>query len=131
MTVLANMLSLVVACVAGVGPVALLAVLQNWRDRRAEALFHEVARQLPADALRSDVALDVRCRLFSRGATVRLDLGRVSSPYIWEMAARLRRELPSWVRLEVDGHVDGPLAVPRPVRITVESPAPEAVRHAA
>jgi hypothetical protein len=38
------------------------------------------------------------------------------------MTARLRRDLPAWVRLEVDGHVDGPLAAPRPVRITVESP---------
>ena len=76
MTVLTNVLSLMVACVVGVGPVALVAVLQNRRDRRAQALFHEVASQLPAEALRSDVALDVRCRLLSRGATVRLDLGR-------------------------------------------------------
>ena len=76
MTVLTNVLSLIVACVVGVGPVALLAVLQNRRDRRAQALFHEVATQLPAEALRSDVALDVWCALLSRRATVRLDLGR-------------------------------------------------------
>ena len=83
MTVLTNVLSLIVACIVGVGPVALLAVLQNRRDRRAQALFHEVASQLPSEALRSDVALDVRCRLFSRGATVRLDLGRAaSSPHL-------------------------------------------------
>ena len=131
MTVLANVLSLIVACVAGVGPIALLAVLQNRRDRRARALFHEVASQLPSEALRSDVALDVRCRLLSRGATVRLDLGRASSPHIWEIATRIRRALPAWVRLEVDGHVDGPLAVPRPLRITVESPEPETLRPAA
>src|SRR5262245_43361520 len=131
MTVMANMLSLLVACVVGVGPVVVLAALQNRRDRRAEALFHEVARQLPADALRSDVAVDVQCGLLSHAATVRLDLGRVPSPHIWEMAARLRRELPGWVRLEVDGHVDGPLAVSRPLRITVESPAPEPLRQAA
>jgi hypothetical protein len=31
----------------------------------------------------------------------------------------------------VDGHVDGPLAVPRPVRITIESPEPEPLRQAA
>src|SRR5262249_57076381 len=104
MTVMANMLSLVVACVAGVGPVAILAALLNRRDRRAEALFHEVARQLPADALRSDIALQVHCGLLAQGATVRLDLGRVSSPHIWETAAWLRRELPSCVRLEAEGH---------------------------
>ena len=131
MTVLANVLSLVLACVAGVGPIALLAVLQNRRDRRARALFHEVASQLPSEALRSDVALDVRCRLLARGATVRLDLGRASASHIWETAVRLRRGLPAWVRLEVDGHVDGPLAIPRPLRITVESPAPAMLRRAA
>jgi hypothetical protein len=131
MTGLAEMLSLVVACVVGVGPVALLAVLQNRRDRRAEALFHEVARQLPGDALRSDVALDVQCGLLSHGATVRLDLGRVSSPHLWETTAQLRRALPSWVRLEVDGHVEGPQSVSRPVHITAESPAPVALRQAA
>ena len=82
MTVLTNVLSLIVACVVGVGPVALVAVLQNRRDRRAQALFHEVASQLPPEALRSDVALDVRCGLFSRLATVRLDLGRTASSHV-------------------------------------------------
>lgn len=131
MTVLANVLSLVLACVAGVGPIALLAVLQNRRDRRAQTLFHQVAMQLPSEALRSDVALEVRCRLLSRGATVRLDLGRVVSPHIWETAARLRRGLPAWVRLEVDGHGDGLLGVARPLRIILESPEPETLRRAA
>ena len=130
MTVLTNVLSLIVACVVGVGPVALLAVLQNRRDRREQALFHEVATQLPAEALRSDVALGVWCALLSRRATVRLDLGRARASQVWEMTARLRRDLPAWVRLEVDGHVDGPLAAPRPVRITVESPL-DTLRHAA
>lgn len=131
MTGLANVLSLLIACVAGVGPILLLALLQNRRDRRARALFHHVASQLPAEALRSDVAVDVRCRLLSHGATVRLDLGGAPAPHIWETAVRLRRGLPAWVRLEVEGHVDGPLAVPRPVRITVESPGPETLRPAA
>jgi len=131
MTILANMFSLVLACLLGVGPVALVAALQNRRDRRALALFHEAARQLPSDALRSDIALSVRCGLISSAATVQLDLGRASSRYIWETAAQLRRGLPPWVRLEVDGHVDGPLAVPSPVHITVESPEPETLRRAA
>ena len=130
MTVLTNVLSLIVACVVGVGPVALLAVLQNRRDRREQALFHEVATQLPAEALRSDVALGVWCALLARRATVRLDLGKARASQVWEMTARLRRDLPAWVRLEVDGHVDGPLAAPRLVRITVESPL-NTLRHAA
>ena len=91
MTVLTDVLSLIVACIVGVGPVALLAVLQNRRDRRAQALFREVASQLPSEALRSDIVLDVRSRLLSRGATVRLDLGRAASSHMWEIAARLRR----------------------------------------
>jgi hypothetical protein len=130
-TALADVLSLLVACLAGVGPIALLAALQNARDRRARALFHAVAGQLPSETLRSDVALDVACRLLSRRATVRLDLGSAPTPHVWETAARLRRGLPAWVRLEVEGCVDGPLAVPRPVRITVESAGPESLRPAA
>ena len=131
MNMLANLFSLVVACLVGVGPVALVAALQNRRDRREAALFNEAARQLPSEGLRSDVALSVRCGLLSRVATVRLDLGQFSSRHIWETAAQLRRGLPTWVRLEVDGHVDGPLAVPSPVHITVETPEPETLRRAA
>jgi hypothetical protein len=131
MTVLANLFSLVVACLVGVGPVVLIATLQNRRDRRALALFHEAARQLTSEALRSDIALSVHCGLVSRSATVRLDLGQSSSRHIWETAAQLRRGLPTWVKLEVDGHVDGPLAVPSPVHITVETPEPETLRRAA
>jgi hypothetical protein len=131
MTVLGNVLSLLLACVVGVGPVALLAALQNRRDRRAQVLFHEVASQLSSETLRSDVALGVRCRLLSRGATVRLDLGRASAPHIWDTAARLRQGLPAWARLEVDGQLDGPQAVPRPLRIIVESLEPGMLRRAA
>jgi hypothetical protein len=129
MTVLANVLSLMLACVVGVGPIAVLAAMLNRRDRRADSLFHEVAKQLPSETLRSDVALAVRCGLFARRATVQLDLGRATSLQIWETAARLRRALPAWVSLEVDGHVDGPLAGPHPLHITVESP--ETLRRAA
>ena len=76
------------------------------------------------------MALGVWCALLARRATVRLDLGRARASQVWEMTARLRRDLPAWVRLEVDGHVDGPMAAPRPVRITVESPL-GTLRHAA
>ena len=131
MTVLADVLSLLVACVLGVGPILLIAVLQNRRDCRARRLFHDVASQLSSEALRSDIVVDVRAGLLSRRATVRLDLGRASSAHIWETVTRLRRALPAAVRIEVDGRVDGPLAVPGPVRITVESPEPETLRPAA
>ncbi len=131
MTILANVLSLVVACLVGVGPIALLAALQNRRDRRATALLHRVAAELPAEALRSDLTVDVSCGLLSRSATVRLDLGRAPATRIWEMAARLRRDLPEWVHLEVDGYLDGPQTVTRPVRLRVDSTPPALLRRAA
>jgi hypothetical protein len=130
MTILANALSLLTACLVGVGPIMLLAVLQHRRDRRAERLFQAVAAELPSEVLRSDVAVDVRCRLLSRGATVRLDMGRAPATSIWETAARLRRILPARVRLEVDGRVDGVPTLSRPVRLTV-SGEPEPLRRAA
>ena len=39
MALLESVMSLAVACVAGVGPIALLAALLNRRDRRAERLW--------------------------------------------------------------------------------------------
>jgi hypothetical protein len=126
-----SVLSLFWACVFGVGPVVLIAILQNHRDRRAQRLFHEVASHFSAEALRSDVVVDVRVPSLWRGAAVRLDLGAAPSAQIWETAARLRRALPAWVRLEVDGRVESPPALRCPVRITVESPEPETLRRAA
>lgn len=123
--------SLLLACFVGVGPVFLLAILLNRRDRRARALLHLVASQIPAEAMRSDVAVDVRCRLVTHGATVRVDLGGASWPRVWETVARVRRALPPWVRLEVNGDVDAPPSVLRSLRITVESPASEILRRAA
>ena len=131
MTILADVLSLVLACLVGVGPIALLATLQNRRDRRAKALLHRVAAELPAEALRSDLAVDVSCRLLSRRATVRLDLGRAPATRMWELAARLRRDLPEWVQLEVDGYLDAPQTVTRPIRLTVDSAPPALLRRAA
>jgi hypothetical protein len=131
MTILANVLSLLLACLVGVGPIALVAMLQNRRDRRAKALLDAVAAELPAEALRSDVAIDVRCRLLSRRATVRLDLGHAPATRIWETAARLRRDLPGWVHLEMDGYLDDPLTVTRPFRLTVEDAQPQMLRRAA
>ena len=128
---LENVLTLLLACALGVGPIMLIAVLQNRRDRRAPELFHEVANQLSAEALRSDIAVDVRpgCSGAARrsGSTSGARRRRTS----WRPRPGSGRALPAWVRLEVDGRVDGLLAEPRPVRITVESPEPETLRRAA
>ena len=127
MSVVDSLLSLVVSCAVAVGPIAVLLWLQNRRDRRAEALLQTVASRLPAETLRSDVALGVACRLLGRGATVRLGLGSAPVARLWETIGRLRRELPAWVRIEVDGQVEA-LAVPAgPVRVTVERTGPMSV----
>jgi len=132
MSVLDSLLSLVVSCAVAVGPIAALLWLQNRRDRRAEALLQAVAGRLPAETLRSDVALGVRCRLFGRGATVRLGLGAAPVARLWETVGRLRRELPAWVRIEVDGQVEELAAPTGPVRVTVERRGPmSALRPAA
>jgi hypothetical protein len=130
MTFVAQVAVLVVGWVVVVGPLAALLALLNHRDRRAEALFRRVADQLPGEALRSDLAVGVRCALWSRAATVRLDLRGTPSTGLWETAARLRSALPRWVRLEVEGRVEGTPA-PGPVRVTVESAGPAALRPAA
>lgn len=124
-------LSLIVALVVGVGPIAWLLTLLNRRERRARALFDVVASELPPEALRSDLSVEVRCRLVGRGATVRVDLSGAPAPRVWETATQLRRALPGRVGLVVLGPVEGPLALPRPVRITLESAGPAWMRPAA
>jgi hypothetical protein len=90
-----------------------------------------VANELPSEALRSDLSVAVRCRLLGGGATVRLDLSGAPSARVWETALRLRRALPARVGLVVLGALDGPTALPRPVRLTLESAEPAWLRPAA
>jgi hypothetical protein len=94
---------LVVALTAGVGPVAVLIGLLNRRDRREAALFRAACAAFSAQALRSDVAVRVRCGLVARRSVVSVDLRACKPAELWEAIARLRQELPSSARLRLDG----------------------------
>ena len=117
MTVPTHVLSLIVACIVDRAGFA-LAVLPTRRDRRSPAPWRgrEPAPVRGAqERHRAGRPPAPGCSPAER--RVRLDLRRAASSHIWEAAARLRTGLPAWVRLEVDRHVDGPLAVPRQSRV--------------
>jgi hypothetical protein len=115
------------ALVVGVGPVVLALVLLNRRDHRIEALKDRVAAAIPAEALRSDVGVQVGVGILTGRGIVRLALGAWSPLALWDTIARLRGTLPPAVRLVVEGQ-DAPR---EPVRITVERPAGGPLRRAA
>ncbi len=102
--------------VVGVAPVVALVVLLNRRDRRDAALFADACGAFSSQALRSDVAIQVCGRLFSRRAVVTVDMRIGSREEIWDAMTRLRRRLPPRVQLRVDGTMEPALRT----RLTVE-----------
>jgi hypothetical protein len=117
---------LALAWAVEVGPIAALLALLNRRDRRQADLLRGIAAQFASDAIRSDVAIAVRCGLVSRQAVVRVDMRGLPQEAIWDAAARLGERLPSSVRVLVEGRADRP----RAARITVEARGAAALRHA-
>jgi hypothetical protein len=104
-------LSGLVAVLAGVlGPLAALIALLNRRDRRAAQLLGAATAQFPALIARSAVHVAVRCGLFSRRATVTVDLWPCAADELWAATARLRRALPPEVRLSIRGEIGQRLA---------------------
>ncbi|MGH7268373.1 MAG: hypothetical protein ACREMB_26445 [Candidatus Rokuibacteriota bacterium] len=97
---------LLAALTLGVGPFALLIALLNRRDRREARLLGAVCRGLSSKAMRSDVAVGVRCALLGRGAIVVVDMPGAAPGQVWEAMARLRALLPPAVRLRVLAPVD-------------------------
>jgi hypothetical protein len=96
-----DVMALVVAVAAGVGPVAMAILLLNRRDRRAAVLTGLVAGALPAVAVRSDLAIVVRCTLIGPWGTVTVDMRASTPEEVWEAMGRLRRVLPRHVALRV------------------------------
>lgn len=86
-----------------VAPLVALIALLNRRDRREAALFADACGVFSSQSLRSDVAIQVRGRLFSRRAVVTVDMRTGSREEIWDAMTRLRRRLPPWVQLRLDG----------------------------
>jgi hypothetical protein len=113
---------LVVALALGVAPFGALIALLNLRDRRCAALLARASTAFSGDALRSDVAVRVECRLFTPASVVTVEMRVWSSDAIWDAVTRLRRALPASARLRIDGTLEPALRT----RLTVDrlEPAP-------
>lgn len=92
-----------VALAAGLGPVGLLIGLLNRRDRREAALFHTACSAFSGEAIRSDVAIRVRCGLLGHRGVVVVDMRACSPAAVWGAMADLRRLLPPSARLRLEG----------------------------
>jgi hypothetical protein len=99
------------------GPVIVLIVLLNLRDRREGALLGAALEPFASRDARGRVAVQVRCAVFSRRSVVTIDMRACSRKEVWNAIARLSESLPPRVRLVVGGTVDRRL----PVTFTVES----------
>jgi len=101
-----DLVALVAVLAVGVGPVAVVIGLLNRRDRRAATLLGIVCDELPAVALRSDVAIAVRCGLLAGRSTVTVDMWACSPEAVWAAMVRLRRALPAQAELRVVSRLD-------------------------
>jgi hypothetical protein len=97
---------LVVALAIGVAPFAVLIALLNLRDRRCAGLLARASAAFSGEALRSDVAVRVECRLFTPRSVVTVDMRVWSSDAVWDAVMRLRRALPASARLRIDGTLE-------------------------
>ena len=97
---------LVLSLALGLAPVVALIALLNRRDRRARALFTDACSAFSSQALRSDVAIGVRCGILFQRAVVTVDMPLASREEFWDCMTRLRRRLPPRVRLHLDGTVE-------------------------
>jgi hypothetical protein len=107
---------LLVVLALGVGPVAVLIGLLNRRDRREARLFARVCEGLSPQAMRSDVAVRVRCAILGRRSVATVDMQGCAPAQVWEAMARLRGLLPPAVQLRLEAPVDRSLRT----RLTVE-----------
>jgi hypothetical protein len=113
---------LVVALALGVGPFATLIALLNLRDRRCAALLARASAAFSGEALRSDVAVRVECRLLTPRSVVTVDMRVWSREAIWEAVTRLSGVLPASARLRIDGTLEPALRT----RLIVERVEPAA-----
>ncbi|MBI4561295.1 MAG: hypothetical protein HY724_04555 [Candidatus Rokubacteria bacterium] len=106
------------------GPVGAWLALLNRRDRRQARLLGAVLDQVGSRDLRGRVAVRVRCGMLSRRSAAAVHISGASRDEIWEVIGRLARHLPSSVRLEVTGWVDGGALPPVTVGTTTRAPLP-------
>jgi len=89
------------------GPLAVLIMLLNLRDRRESYLSFVVYKQLNSPDLRGLITFKTRCALFSRHSMVKVDMRGCSNEQIWDAIKRLSHSLPLYVRLIVHSTSEG------------------------
>jgi len=84
------------------GPVLLVLILCNARDRRHGLLAAIVQRELNVPALRGLTTVRMQ-GLFPHTDKVSVELWQCSRDQVWDIMERLTARLPSWVQVEVNG----------------------------
>ncbi len=84
-------------------PVICLIALLHAQDHRKSIIEGIVGKELNYPELRGLVAVNTRYALLSKRCTAELDMPACSNEQIWDVIGRLRGNLPSSVRLVVNG----------------------------
>jgi len=85
------------------GPLIFLIALLHVRDHRKSIIEGIACKELNSPDLRGLVAVNIRCALLSKRCTVGIDMWNCSDERIWDVIEGLRVNLPSHVRLVVNG----------------------------
>ena len=88
------------------GPVIVLLLILNARDRRESTLRGIVFEQLRSPDLRGLFTFRIRHALFLGSSVVIVNLWDCSKEQIWDTTTRLSISLPSEVRLIISGTMD-------------------------
>jgi hypothetical protein len=88
------------------GPLIVLVLILETRDRRGSKLYGIISKKLNSPNLRGLYSFRVRHGLLFRREIVILDLWGCSSEQIWGVAVQLSMSLPPEVRLVVNGTMD-------------------------
>lgn len=102
---LASLAKLSFGFLAILGPMALVFVVLQIRDRRESLLFAAVLVELNRPHLRGLFTVKVKSRPIGPD-TVVVDLWNCSREQVWDVIETLSTKLPSRVRLEVNGITD-------------------------
>jgi hypothetical protein len=90
-------------CIAG--PVVVWLVFLRTRDRQVAMLSTAALKELNLPELRGLFAVKIKSNPFS-GGVVAVDLWNCSREQLWDVMQRLSAQLPSHVRVEVNGITD-------------------------
>jgi hypothetical protein len=98
--------TLLLALAIGVSPIGVLLAVLNRRDRREAGLLALVSDQFSGQALRSEVAIAIRCAYLGGRDRVTVDMRACSPEAIWDALARLGQALPAHVEVRVVSRLD-------------------------